>query len=76
MKINVGQFLQAVLRQPRWLGCLFRSPTSFTRFLASAVGAKDTLSEFFGLEHEDGTYDALTLWFDAPKCEVSPENET
>ena len=46
-----------------WLGGSFFSPTSFTRFLASAVGAKATLSEIFGTEqHEDGTYfDALEL---------------
>ena len=47
----------------RWLEGSFFSHTSFTPFLASAVGAKATLSETFGTEqHEDGTYfDALEL---------------
>ena len=45
-------------------------------FLASAVGAKDVLSEIFGLEHVDGTYDdALKRWFDLGKIEMAPENE-
>ena len=54
--------------------CFFRSYTSITSFLASAVGAKAILSEVFGLEHEDGTYnDAFDFWFDSAKCEVAPE---
>ena len=45
-------------------------------FLASAVGAKDALSEIFGLEHVDGTYDdALKRWFDLGKIEMALENE-
>ena len=46
-------------------------------FLASAVGAKDdTLSEIFGLEHVDGTYDdALKRWFELGKIEMAPKNE-
>ena len=44
-------------------------------FLASAVGAKATLSEIYGLEHEDGTfYGELKLWLDSAKREVAPEN--
>ena len=45
-------------------------------FLASAVGAKDALSEIFGLEHVNGTYDdGLTPWFELGKIEMAPENE-
>ena len=45
-------------------------------FLASAVGAKDALSEIFGLEHVDGTYDdALKRWFELGKTEKAPENK-
>ena len=45
-------------------------------FLASAVGAKDALSEIFGLEHVDGKYDdALKRWFDLGKIEMALENE-
>ena len=45
-------------------------------FLASAVGAKDTLSEIIGLEHVDGIHDdALKRWFELGKIEMDPENE-
>ena len=45
-------------------------------FLASAVGAKNALSEIFGLEHVDGTYDdALKRWFELGKIEMAPEKE-
>ena len=75
--MNDSQFLQAVLPAAKGdLGVSFRYPTSLTRFLASAVGAKATLSEIFGLEHEDGTYnDTSELRFDLAKCEAAPENE-
>ena len=43
-------------------------------FLASTVGAKDALSEIFGSEHVDGTYDdALKWWFEFGKIEMAPE---
>ena len=46
-------------------------------FLASAVGAKNALSEIFGLEHVDRTCDdALKQWFELGKIEMAPENET
>ena len=45
--------------------------------LASAVGAKDALSEIFGLDHVDGTYgDALKWWFENRTIETAPKNET
>ena len=45
-------------------------------FLASAVGAKATSSEFFYLEHEDGILDdKLELWLYSAKSEVAPETE-
>ena len=55
----------------------FRSSTSFTGFLSpSAVGVKFALSEIFGLEHVDGTYDdALKRLFELGKKEMAPENE-
>ena len=75
--MNDSQFLQAVL--PAAKGCWGVSSARILvlpAFLASAVGAKATLSELFGLEHEDGTYnDASELRFDCAKCEAAPENE-
>ena len=45
-------------------------------FLASAVGAKDALSEIVDLEHVDGTYDdALKRWFELGKIEMAPQKE-
>ena len=45
-------------------------------FLASAVEAKNALSEFLGLENLDGTYDdAPKRWFELGKIEMAPENE-
>ena len=68
-----NQFLQAVL--PAAKGGLGVS-SALPAFLASAVGAKDVLSEIFVLEHVDGTYDdALKRWFDLGKIEMAPENE-
>ena len=44
--------------------------------LASAVGEKNALSEIFGLEHVEETYDdALKQWFELGKIEMAPENE-
>ena len=60
-----NQFLQAVL--PAAKGGLDVSSArhlALPAFLASAIGAKDALSEIFGLEHVNGTYDvALKRWF-------------
>ena len=37
---------------------------------------KDALSEIFGLEHVEGTYDdSLERWFELGKIEMAPENE-
>ena len=64
-----NQFLQAVL--PAAKGGLGVSSTrllTLPAFLASAVGAKDALSQIFGLEHVDGTYDdALKRKFELKK---------
>ena len=69
-----NQFLQAVL--PAAKGGLGVSSARLLAFSASAVGAKNALSEIFGLEHVDGTYDdALKRWFDLGKIEMAPENE-
>ena len=66
VKTDDNQFLQAVLAAAK-----VRFGDSSTRlhllpaFLASAVGAKNALSEIIGLEHVDGTYDdALKGWFE------------
>ena len=61
-----NQFLQAVL--PAAKGGLDVS----SAFLASAIGAKDALSEIFGLEHVNGMYDvALKRWFELGKSEMA-----
>ena len=72
-----NQFLQAVLPAAKGgLGVSSDRLLALPAFLASAVGAKDALSEIFGLEHVDGTYDdALKRWFDLGKIEMAPENE-
>ena len=72
-----NQFLQAVLPAAKGgLGVSSARLLALPAFLASAVGAKDALSEIFGLEHVDGTYDdALKRWFDLGKIEMAPENE-
>ena len=51
------------------LGTCSARVSALLAFLASAEGVKTTVSEIFGLEHED----ALQLWFDSVKCEVAPE---
>ena len=77
MKMDNNQFLQEVL--PAAKGGLDVSCArllDLPAFLASAVGAKDDLSEIFGLEHVDGTYDdALKRWFELGKIEMARENE-
>ena len=77
MKINDNQLLQAVLLAAKGgLGVSFARLLALPAFSASAVGAKDALSETFGLEHVDGTYDdALKRWFEIGKIEMAPENE-
>ena len=62
---NEPTFASSAPGSQRWLRCIFRSPTSFTRFLASNIGAKANLSDVFGLKHVNGKYsDALELWFE------------
>ena len=63
VKMDDYQFLQAVLPAAKGgLGVSSARLLALPTFLASAVGAKDALSEIFGLEHVDGTYDdALKL---------------
>ena len=47
-----------------------------TAFLISIEGAKATLNEIFGLEHEVGkNNNALETWYGSAKCEVAPEIE-
>ena len=76
-KMDDNQFLQAVLPAAKGgLGFSSARLLALPAFSASAVGAKDALSEMFGLEHVDGTYDdALKRWFDLGKIEKAPENE-
>ena len=69
MKMDDNQFSQAVLPPAKGgLGVSSARLLALPAFLTSAVGAKDALSEFFGLDHVDGTYDdALKRWFDLEK---------
>ena len=69
VKMDDNQFLQAVLPTTKGgLGVSSARLLALPAFLASAVGAKDALSEIFGLEHVDGTYDdALKRWFELEK---------
>ena len=78
MKMDDNQFLKAVLPAAKGgLGVSSARLLALAAFLASAVGAKDALSEIFGLEHVDGTYDdALKRWFELGQIETAPENET
>ena len=73
-----NQFLQAVLPAANSGLCVSSARLlALPAFLASAVGAKDALSEIFVLEHVDETYnDALKRWFELGKIEMAPENET
>ena len=53
-----NQFLEAVFPAAKGgLGVSSARLLALPAFLASAVGAKDALSDIFGLEHVDGTYD-------------------
>ena len=72
-----NHFLQAVLLATKGgLGVSSDRLLDLPAFLASVVGAKDALSEIFGLEHVDGTYDdALKRWFELGKTKMAPENE-
>ena len=77
MKMDVNQFSQAVLPAAKGgLGVSSARLLASRAFLASAVGAKDALSEIFDLEHVDGIYnDALERWFELGKIEMAPKNE-
>ena len=77
MKRADKQFLQAVLPAAKdALGVSSAGLLALPAFLASAVGAKDVLSEIFGLEHVDGTYDdSLKRYLELGKIEMAPENE-
>ena len=63
--MEINHFLQAVL--PAAKGGFDVSSArllALPAFLASAIEAKDALSEIFGLEHVNRTYDvALKRWF-------------
>ena len=78
MKMDDNQFLQAVLPAAKGgLGVSSARLLASPAFLASAVGATNAVSEIFGLEHVDGTYnDELKRWFELGKNEMTPENET
>ena len=77
VKMDDNQFLQALIPAATGgFGVSSARLLSLPAFLASAVGAKNALSEFFDLEHVDGTYDdALKWWFELGKIEIIPENE-
>ena len=78
VKKDDNQFLQAVLPAAKGgLGVSSARLLALLAFLASAISAKDALSEIFGLEHVDGTYDddALTRWFELGKFEMARENK-
>ena len=68
-KMDDNQFLQAVLSAAKGgLGVSSARLLALPAFLASAEGTKNALSESFGLEHVDGTYDnALKRWFELGK---------
>ena len=72
-----NQFLQAIFPAAKCgLGLFSARLLALPAFLASAVGAKNELSEIFGLEHVDGTYDdELKRWFELGKTEMAPEKE-
>ena len=77
VKMNDSQFLQAFLTAAKdgWVVSSTRL-LALPAFLASAVGAKATSSEYFGLKHENGRLDdKLELWLYSAKFEVAPETE-
>ena len=78
VKTDDNQFLQGVLRAAKGgLGVSSGHVHALPAFLASALGAKNALSEIFGLEHVDGTFDdALKRWFELGKKEMAPKNES
>ena len=77
VRMDDNQFLQAVLPPAKaGLGVSSARLLALPAFVASAVGAKNALSEIFGLKHVDGNYgDALKRWFEVGKTEMAPENE-
>ena len=77
MKTDDNQVLQAVLPAAKGgLGVSSGRLLALPAFLASAVGAKNGLSEIFGSENVDETYDdAFKRWFGLKKIEMAPENE-
>ena len=76
MKMEDNHFLQAVFPAAKGsVGVSSARLLALPAFLSSAVEAKDALSEIFGLEHVNGTYDdALKRWFEIGKIELAPEN--
>ena len=77
VKMEDNQVLQAVLPAAKGgLGVSSARLLALSAFLVSQEGAKNALSEIFGLEHVDGTYDdALKRWFKLGKIEMAPENQ-
>ena len=77
VKMDNNWFSKVFSRQPKVAWAFFSARLlALLAFLASAVGAKNALSEIFSLEHVDGTYDnALKLYFELGKIEMAPENE-
>ena len=74
VKLDDNQFLQAVPPAAKGgFGVSSVRLLALPAFLASAVGAKNALSEIFGLEHVERTYDdALKWWFELGKIEMAP----
>ena len=75
--MDKNQFFQAELPAAKsGLDNSSASLLALPAFLASAVGAKNALSEIFDLELVDRTNDdALKRWFELEKIEMAPENE-
>ena len=75
VKTDDNLFLQGVLTAAKGgLGVSSGRVHALPAFLASALGAKNALSEIFGLEHVDGTFDdALKWWFELGKKELAPK---
>ena len=77
MKMDDNHFFyKQFFRQPKVAWAFLPLVYSLYPLSYSAVGAKDALSEIFGLEHVDGTYDeSLKRWFELGKIEMAPENK-
>ena len=77
MKMDDNQILQAVLPAAKGGLSVFSARLlALPAFIASEVGAKNALSEIFGLEQVDIAYDdTLKRWFELGKIEMAPENE-